>query len=106
MHRPPQVNKAQTKQGPFAPAGYVVLAGDRYYDPLRRPPGSMRFPVRRLYAPAAPGPQARGRGGPLQFPPPPSVPSAPPYGGGGPRSSPSGTSSPPRPLPPAPPLRP
>ena len=82
MHRLLPVKQAQTKQGPFAAAGYVVLAGDHYYDPLRRPPGPMRLPVRRLSAPAAPGPQARGRAGPLQFPPPPSIRSAPHYGGG------------------------
>src|SRR5262245_34556666 len=99
MHRLLPVKQAQTKQGPFAAAGYVVLAGDRYYDPLRRPPGSMRLPVRRLYAPAAPGPQARGRGGPLQFPPPPSVRSAPHYGGGFLGAAPSGSSRLPWPSP-------
>ena len=68
------VVQARTKQGRFA-SGRVVLSTtlDRYYHPLRRPPDSMRLPVRRLYAPTAPGPQALGRGGPLQFPPPPSA---------------------------------
>src|SRR6266480_4841275 len=99
MHRLLPVKQAQTKQGPFAAAGYVVLAGDHYYDPLRRPPGSMRLPVRRLYAPAAPGPQARGRGGPLQFPPPPSARSAPHYGGGFLSAAPSGSSRLPWPSP-------
>src|SRR6266516_300777 len=99
MHRLLPVKQAQTKQGPFAAAGYVVLAGEHYYDPLRRPPGSMRLPVRRLYAPAAPGPQARGRGGPLQFPPPPSARSAPHYGGGFLSAAPSGSSRLPWPSP-------
>src|SRR5256885_4856894 len=42
----------------------------------------MRLPVGRLYAPAAPRPQTQGRGGPLQFPPPPSERSAPLTAGG------------------------
>jgi hypothetical protein len=46
------------------------------YGPIRRPPGSARLPVWRLYALAAPRSQARGRGGPLQFPSPPSERSA------------------------------
>ena len=68
------VVQAQTKQGRFA-SGRVVLSSTLIatYHPLRRPPGSMRLPVRRLYAPAAPEPQGRGRGGPLQFPSPPSA---------------------------------
>src|SRR6266545_4770820 len=82
MHPLLPTPQARTKQGPFATTGCVVHADHRYYDPLRRPPGSMRLPARRLYAPAAPRPHARGRGGPLQFPPPPSERSASHYGGG------------------------
>src|SRR5262249_56949602 len=44
MHRLLPVNQAQTKQGPFATAGYVVLAGDRYYDPSDAHPARCDFP--------------------------------------------------------------
>src|SRR5215216_4200147 len=45
-------------------------------------PARCDFPLEQLYAPAPPRPQARGRGGPPQFPPPPSARSAPLTPGG------------------------
>ena len=41
-HKPPA--RARTKQGPFAPAGCIVLRIDRYYDRLRLPPGHRPLP--------------------------------------------------------------
>ena len=77
---------AQTKQRPF-PSPPVLLSGrlERYYGRLRRPPGSpptsrlsTGYRARRSDA----SPQPPGRGGPPQFPPPPSERSAPSTPGG------------------------
>jgi hypothetical protein len=58
---------------------------NRYYGRLRRPPGqrsTSRFrPVIGRHAPAAQTRRLPGRGGPPQFPPPPSIRSAPPTPG-------------------------
>src|SRR5215472_6720092 len=56
------VPSARTKQGSLAPTGCVVPPFVATYDPIRRPSGSARLPVWRLYAPAAPGPQCPGPG--------------------------------------------
>ena len=70
--------------GPSLPAGCVVLRLDQYYGRPRRPPGRRPLPgsspvmgrrCPRLFA------VRFGRGGPPQFPPPPSERSAPCYAG-------------------------
>src|SRR5690349_9415577 len=69
------------------PSPQVVLSrrSNRYYGRLRRPPGqrsTSRFrPVIGRHAPAAHTRRLPGRGGPPQFPPPPSIRSAPPTPG-------------------------
>src|SRR5215216_1075462 len=75
--------QARTKQGPF-PSPQVVLScgSSGTTTPSDALPARCDFPLERLYAPAAPRPQARGRGGPPQFPPPPSARSAPLTPGG------------------------
>ncbi len=70
------------KQGPF-PSPPVLLSArlERYYEPLRHPPGRTRLHGATAYTrPSLPGqqlPQARGRGGLPQFPHPPCDRSAP-----------------------------
>ena len=85
-HQPFPARDAQTKQRPF-PSPPVLLSGrlERYYGRLRRPPGSpptsrlsTGYRARRSDA----SPQPPGRGGPPQFPPPPSERSAPSTPGG------------------------
>src|SRR6266545_4523793 len=71
------------KQGSFAPDGLCCPADQHYYDPLRLPLDSPPLPGSTGYRRALlPGPAARGRGGPLQFPGQPSDHSTPPYAGG------------------------
>ena len=61
------------KQGPFARGRLCCPARRHYYDPLRLPLGCRPFPGVTGYRQArSRPPQGRGRGGPLQFPRPPS----------------------------------
>jgi len=74
---------ASMKQGPFAPDGLCCPADPHYYDPLRLPLDSPPLPGSTGYRQALlPGPQTRGRGGPLQFPGQPSDRSTPLTPGG------------------------
>ncbi len=80
-HQPFPVSK-RTDEVAALPSPAVVLSArlDRYYDRLRRPPGSMPTSRRNGYrARRSDGSFRRpsGRGGPLQFPSPPSVRSTP-----------------------------
>src|SRR6516162_1967996 len=77
----------RTDEAAALPSPRVVLSrrSNRYYGRLRRPPdqrSTSRFrPVIGRHAPAAPIRRLPGRGGPPQFPPPPSIRSAPPTPG-------------------------
>src|ERR1035438_6573664 len=74
----------ERSSGPSLTAGCVVLRLDRYYGRLRLPPGRRLLPgstpVIRRRIPRLPAARF-GRGGPPQFPPPPSERSAPSYAG-------------------------
>ena len=74
----------ERSSGPSLPAGCTVLRIDRYYDRLRLPPGRRPLPGSTpVIGPRFPRLSAGRfvRGGPLQFPPPPSERSAPSYAG-------------------------
>ena len=67
------------QQGSFPPAGLCCPCHHRYYDPIRRPSDfGATSRVCGYTHRLLPGPQSRGRGGPPQFPCPPSNHPAPP----------------------------
>ena len=83
IRAPPCSRNASMKQRPFAPGGLCCPADHHYYGPLRLPLDSPPLPGSAGYRRATlPGPHARGRGGPLQFPGQPSDRSTPLTPGG------------------------